>query len=310
MAINPALDYKMLPHALDLRSSLHLNYSQVQLRRILGPHNIMFYILCPSQYSEDMSPWFVCVQSATTVLLVYRSGWGTMMEIARGLLELCIPFRTVIKPATPPPLYNWREKGTGLGLQPVGYTVTMSDYHGYKERHNEILFSSLGHAVRMCGGLVGRIVSELVPEAQILNGPLVGDKIVVQHGHTYFVDNGVTDDILNRVCGVYHVSSDGVSETVTHALWWPKHTIFMGSGQWMDTHPTCNSDVVVCDICTLRNMRFQEPHISESTHLTCNSDGMVCGVCTLWNMRFQEPHISQSTHHTCNSDGVVCGICT
>jgi hypothetical protein len=57
-------------------------------------------------------------------------------------------------------------------------------------------------------------------------------------------------------------------------------------------------------ICTSRNMRFQEPHILQSTHPTGNSDVMVCGICTLWNMRFQEPHIWQTTLvllHLCHS---------
>jgi hypothetical protein len=156
------------------------------------------YILRPTRNSRDTSPWYIALWSATAVTLVYRKGWSTMLEIARGLLELRVSFSTVVEQSTVPPPKTRRES-KGLGKRPAKYWVTMADLNAYKQRRNKILLSSAGRAIRLCGGLVGRIAAELVPDVQVLSGPIMCDSIIAQADGVYFVDDGVSDELLDCI---------------------------------------------------------------------------------------------------------------
>lgn len=114
----------------DIWRDLRLNPQLIELRMVKmwsGP----VYILYPPPHSRDDTPWRIAPTSATTVLLVFHQGWGTMFEAARGLLELVIPFRTIIERHWPPPFYDWRGKSRALGICPRGYVVTKHDYWAY-----------------------------------------------------------------------------------------------------------------------------------------------------------------------------------
>jgi hypothetical protein len=250
IAYNEGLHCNQLPEVWDLRSDLKLDLHHVSLMHIRGPNHTVTYILRPSRYSKDPSFWYVALTSPTAVLLVYRSGWGTMLQIARGLLELGIPFRTVVEDRTPPPEYDWNEKSRGLGIRPVDYKVTIADLNAYKQRRHGILTSPAGRAIRLRGGLVGRIASDTVPERQVLEGPALCDEIVAMDDGVYFLDDGVSDETLDCISGVYHVLQ-GRKNCVSHSSWWPKHGIFMKSGRFSDQW-TPDAENFYCD----RRMKF------------------------------------------------------
>ncbi|KAF9457324.1 hypothetical protein BDZ94DRAFT_1148815, partial [Collybia nuda] len=121
-----------------------------------------------------------------------------------------------------------------LGIRPKGYKMIHWDYDAYLKSRNAILASGTGRAIRLRGGLVGRIAAEVVPDVEVLGGPILGDEVVARSRGTYFLDDGVTNETLDRICGVYHVYVDNGSYDVVHESWWPKHDILMASGRFSD----------------------------------------------------------------------------
>jgi hypothetical protein len=156
-----------------------------------------------------------------------------MLEIARGLLELGVSFSTVVEQSTAPPPKTRRES-KGLGKRPAKYWVTMADLNAYKQRRNKILLLSAGRAIRLRGGLFGRIAAELVPDVQVLSGPIMCDSVIAQADGVYFVDDGVSNELLDCICGVYHVLMGHTDRSVSHSSWWPKQSIFFMSGTYRD----------------------------------------------------------------------------
>ncbi|KAF8956188.1 hypothetical protein BDZ97DRAFT_1925751 [Flammula alnicola] len=248
-ALRTNLQYTALPGSWDLSPnsrttrSLVCDMSQICLQRVASdlPFSTDVYILRPPKGSRDRSPWFVATTSATAVLLVYRSAWTTMHEIGSGLLELGIPFRTVIeKKRTDTDEFverKWRYKTKGLGGRPKDFQPTEEDFLAYEHARDDVLRSACGRAIRLRGGIAGRIASELVSDTEVLDGPLCSNEVVGHHGDIAFVDDKVDEGSLDIVCGIYVVNETDGGSVVSHASWWPKQTTWMGTGlagdQWL-----------------------------------------------------------------------------
>ncbi|KAF9455612.1 hypothetical protein BDZ94DRAFT_1149860, partial [Collybia nuda] len=134
---------------------------------------------------------------------------------------LGIPFRTVIETDKRPRKSSWRDKSTGLGFRPGGYQPNEDDYNAYLLARDTIFSSSRGRVLRMLGGIVWRLASGIVPDSAVLDGPSLCDEVIARHGDKYFLDDGVTQEMLDIVCGVYHVPVADNQGTIVHASWWP-----------------------------------------------------------------------------------------
>ena len=113
-----------------------------------------------------------------------------------------------------------------------------ADFDAYLEERDRILQSPSGRALRLRGGIVGRIAAEVVPELQVLDGPGEPNEVVGSFGNTVFVDDGVDLETLDVVCGVYYVKVLANStQTFTHSSFWPKQWIWESTGlsgdQWL-----------------------------------------------------------------------------
>lgn len=245
-ALNRSLKLADLPMGWDIsptapeESRLVLNRSIVACERAFGKKdgNDM-YILQPGALSKHQSEWFVATPDATTVLLVYRSGWQTMFEIARGLLDLGIPFRTVIKMRKSQ--FQQRPSSfdsQGLGYRPNDFAPKPIDYLEYTEMRDEVLKSYVGRAIRMAGGLVGRIAAEIVPDVDVFAGPVYKDEVVADSvGDFCFVDDCLEDERLDVVCGVFRVQLNHQNQHAhSKSSFWPQHSTWLQSGlagdQW------------------------------------------------------------------------------
>lgn len=98
----------------------------------------------------------------------------------------------------------------------------------------EILESRLGRVTRLPGGLVGRIASEIVPDVRVLEGPAIYDEIVARDGSVYYLEDGIANDTLDCISGVYHIYTNNAENTIGHVSWWQEHDIFMRSGCFSD----------------------------------------------------------------------------
>lgn len=239
IAVGPrGTKYHNLPAAWDMPSTLRVDLSRIHLFLVQSGEAgevRPIYILRPPRGSRHPSPWFIATNCATVVLLVYRSTWVTMVEIARGLLELGIAFYTVEpRPRSMAPHSRWRNRSRGLGRRPRDFTPVEQDYVAYLHARNYLLRTAYGPAIRRHGGIVGRLAAEIVPDIEVLNGPAVCDAIIGYDGDYVYVDDDVSDEMLDIVCGVYHVTE---ITAVSQQSWWPKHTTWFNLGysnvQWL-----------------------------------------------------------------------------
>jgi hypothetical protein len=237
---NAIRTYADLPAAWDisrhLRTSPELvcDLSCVRVQRVIMFGNgSTLYILRPSRGSSDTSPWFIATPSATVVLLVYRKGWTTMVEIGRGLLEMGIPFRTVVERICSEPRAERKltKNTSSLGVKPYRFEgLQAEDFAHYEECCRKVLESSSGRAIRLRGGIVGRIASEVVPDLDVLDGPTFCDELVGHHGELEFRDDRVVEMELDIVCGVYSVNATAGGSVKTHSSLWPKQSTWEKCG--------------------------------------------------------------------------------
>jgi len=133
---------------------------------------------------------------------------------------------------------NLSSKSHALGIRHPGFVPAQADFDAYLEERDRILQSPSGRALRLRGGIVGRIAADVVPEVRVLDGPSDADEIVGSFGDTVFVDDGIDLETLDVVCGVYYVkvliSSD---KAFTHSSFWPKQWVWESTGlsgdQWL-----------------------------------------------------------------------------
>ena len=243
-ALGSQTSYIRLPAVWDIsryrQVTFHCEMQRIRLQRVhsVSHNESELYVLRPPAGSPDPSPWFVAIRSATAVLLVYRSTWTTMHEIGRGLLELGIPFRTVVERDHQSVGELLRSKTKGLGSRPKRFQPTQEDFSAYETARDDILRSSYGRSIRLLGGIVGRLAAEVVPDHDVLDGPgLVRVEVVGRHGPKDFVDDAVGNEQLDIVSGVYLVDAGTSSSTASHSSWWPKHHTWEASGlasdQWL-----------------------------------------------------------------------------
>jgi len=131
----------------------------------------------------------------------------------------------------------WPYRARGLGWLPARFIPYEADFTSYQRARDEILQSEAGRAVRLSGGIVGRIAAEIVPDSDVLDGPILMNDIVGSKGDYVFLDDFVSDENLETISGVYHVRVNVVnSDGVAHCSWWPKHQTWTGTGlvgdQW------------------------------------------------------------------------------
>ena len=243
-AMNGTLSYTALPPPWDISrypqpSSLYCNMLRIELRKVASAlfKTSELYILRPPPNSTDPSSWFIATTSATAVLMVYRSEWNTMLEIGRGLLEYGVPFHTVVERERQDVQKVVRSRTTGLGMRPENFKPTPADFAAYESARDDILRSRTGRAIRLLGGIVGRMAAEIVPDCEVLDGPNLTNAVVVgTHGNKEFVDDAVEQHELDVVSGVYHVDGK-LKEVSSHMSWWPKHATFLATGyagdQWL-----------------------------------------------------------------------------
>jgi hypothetical protein len=188
--------------------------------------------------SFDDSSWYVATPSSTAVLFAIRRGWGTMREIAGAFLDLGIPFHTVeerMKEDIPLPPHRYRP--LGLNVRPRGFIPGVADYDAYVRARDEVFKSARARALRLRGGIIGRLALECVPDVVVLDGPSFCDEVVGTLDNSSFLDDYISMNDLEIVSGVYRVSLSEREEDFAHHSWWPKHGTWQKTGflgdQWL-----------------------------------------------------------------------------
>lgn len=175
------------------------------------------YLLIPKQGTVEDQPWLVCLQDPLSVLQVLRADWGPEAELLVCALAVRgIPFRTLRlkKEYTP---YVSHEVRTGLQLMPQGYVPTSQDYAVYTLRLKDLILCH-GRPALLKGGIIWRLAMEVLGEDD--EWALHALSIPTDCSEPYFVASyndyqGVDEELTQQeediVCGVYRVFSDNVS---------------------------------------------------------------------------------------------------
>ncbi|PPQ82408.1 hypothetical protein CVT26_013233, partial [Gymnopilus dilepis] len=247
IALRPDLGFRDLPANFDL-SPLHPDILRCDMRRIRlqrvasslpDSEANTLYVLRPPSNSSDDSPWYIATTSPTTVLLVYRSTWTTMQEIARGLLSLGVRFRTVVEVEQKNSVVAINAssgRSVGLGTRTVGFQASKDDYDAYVVARNEVLRSDQGRAIRLYGGLVGRIAAEVVSDDKVLEGPsLANAEVVGTCGNWNYVDDKAEDINIDIVSGVYRVPmSNSKNASLSYPSWYPSKSYWQLGGLFFE----------------------------------------------------------------------------
>ncbi|TFK62817.1 hypothetical protein BDN72DRAFT_862571 [Pluteus cervinus] len=195
----------------------------------------VLWVITPTRHWRR-APWCLATPSATAVLYAFRSSAATVEEMGSLLLSAGIPFYTVVLKRQPNAfISDWTGKPGFVGRRPAEKPPTAEDYGLYADRCGRLLKSRLGRAVRLRGGIAGRIAREFVADSEVLAGPYVGDLEVGSIDGCALVDDSVTDTELDIVCGVFHGTT--VNEPVTHQSFWPKQSTWevmcLSGDQWL-----------------------------------------------------------------------------
>ncbi|KAL0947276.1 hypothetical protein HGRIS_013397 [Hohenbuehelia grisea] len=150
--------------------------------------------------------------------------------IARHLALNGVPFRTLstrhISSIVAP--FRWKT----LGYRPYGYKPDALAYEIYEMKRDEFLRTPRGRAVLMKGGILWRLARDVVNIESVLDGPTEWAKDLTSRrsGPSVSVDDELSEQELEFICGTYRVHTDLKSDQISLSSWWPSHIVWAGSG--------------------------------------------------------------------------------
>lgn len=231
---NENLRVHNLPQSWDL-GVIQLDRPGFRLSIGRGKDNKERYIIAST---TGEASWVICLHDSTTVLQIFRNRWATLETIVSELLTRGIAFNTGLQHPNPSPAVESSHQSKGLGIRPPSYVPRSDDYNSYVAARTELLYSRLGRAAALMGGLVARLARDTVSALDVLSGPSLFSHLpqVAAIGPLKFVDDHLSEYHLDIISGVYYVELPSGGATHEHLSWWPKHLVWCTSGfyseQW------------------------------------------------------------------------------
>ncbi|KAF4565694.1 hypothetical protein EYR40_002235 [Pleurotus pulmonarius] len=248
---NWAVRLEQLPVNWDLCASvISPQPHQFQLQRAISPNNRPVYLLSSATSSPKPAFWSIALFSATTILYLHRATDLTNLhKCARRLLQLGIPFRTVIsrQPGSPPLLVMRYVHNQLLRIQSKAKDEPHECYFSYLRICERLLQTPIGRAARLCMGILGLLAYSTVRDEQILSGPVYADELVAIHGQQHFYDDSLTENIGDMLIGAFYF---GGAELALRLYWPHMH-------QWEKSRYEC--DQWLYDALTYVAQREKEP---------------------------------------------------
>ncbi|KAF7335735.1 hypothetical protein MVEN_02229200 [Mycena venus] len=212
---------------------------------------------------DSPGPLYLVLEGATTLLEIIRRKWGpTVLDVARELVDRCIPFHLCIlahSPCIPAPsksilpehLLPEHLLWSGLGYRSMDYEPNLWDYRSYLDTRWRFLRSPRGQIALRCRGIIARIARDVLAVEDALLGPsdtATDDGLCFWDGResTALWDDQLTPNEIDIICGVYHIATGQRDPTqtrgrqITIRSWWPRPHIYAVSalnvGWWT---PAC-----------------------------------------------------------------------
>lgn len=156
-----------------------------------------------------LKQWYLLVvYDARALVELFSTPMKSIGEQVRYLIRNGIPFATG-KPVAQVPRSLPQPGAHRLNYHESGYTFTLNDYQDYQKRKAAILAGPAGRAAIAHGGIVWRLSVAHVPAKRLTSGPTSSvtwqGKTVTAMQDKWLVDDDITPDELDIVCGAYKV---------------------------------------------------------------------------------------------------------
>lgn len=168
--------------------------------------------------------WTLAVTDPCTALMAVRLDPPSIAELAIELIHSRTPFLTLRRAGsdnvlgTSRPSSRHKQRRFGLGERPPGHKLDKSDYIVYEAERMRLLENRrIARAAVKRGGILSRLVSELIDDCEVLDGPSSSAlelpfKITVEmNGEqiSYF-DDSLSDEEISLLVGLYSIKSGRV----------------------------------------------------------------------------------------------------
>ena len=174
-------------------------------------------LLYPRNSATTEKSWYVAVDAVTSLECIRRALGPSPTDILDFLVERGMSFHTLFPlapnfqiPRVPSDL---RKSTRVLGRRSVDYKFNTVDFVEYEYLRDYFFKKNQAAARRaLCyGGIVARLAREALPNSMIYTGPsdsaLRGEQEVFSDGRVLFVDDKLSEDALDLICGTYQVET-------------------------------------------------------------------------------------------------------
>lgn len=171
----------------------------------------------PSTATADDS-WYVAVDAVTSLECIRRALGPSPTDILDFLIQRAMAFHTLSPNLAPnfqfprlPP--SMRELTRIFGRRSANHNFSVADFVEYESLCDLFFRKNQAEARRaLCyGGIVARLARETLSNSIINTGPsdsaLRGKQEVFSDGKVLFVDDQLSEDALDLICGTYQVET-------------------------------------------------------------------------------------------------------
>ncbi|KNZ79315.1 hypothetical protein J132_10736 [Termitomyces sp. J132] len=176
--------------------------------------------------------YVLIIYRARAVVEVFRQQLSGVGDMARYLATHGIAFNTVkVKPArgyyeSP----RIQAMSRTLGYFKKEYKFGIEDWNTYVKARNNFLSGPAGRAALSAGGIVARIARDVVPVKLVSKGVSADGRKIAQHGEYIFLDDALTLEEKDFICGVYSVYTGYSRDQTSDSSWFPKASVWDGTG--------------------------------------------------------------------------------
>ncbi|TEB16195.1 hypothetical protein FA13DRAFT_1650836 [Coprinellus micaceus] len=178
-----------------------------------------YYVFLLKDSSE---PWTFATLSASTALMVCRMPRGFKeSDIACRFAQSGIPFRIFYPSDALTRRHPRTPKHQPMPMRPFDHVFTKADYNAYVNMRTKLLSQSHMQAALKRGGIAWRLAITTLGINVVTQRPTLYNEFEeISLGKGLFVDDVVTEEELDILCGVYLcVSADGKQRALKS--WWP-----------------------------------------------------------------------------------------
>jgi hypothetical protein len=156
--------------------------------------------------------WTIAVGPMTSLECIRRCLGPSSIDVAEFLIKHGISFRTLAPPSTLSSEHGPVKPRQLLGHRSKSHKFDLADFVSYETlRESYLVAQPQGRRALSYGGIVARLARETLPDSVVLAGPsyqaLQGQQEIFGEGGDMLVDDKLSEDDLDFICGAYVVET-------------------------------------------------------------------------------------------------------